>query len=648
MSDELTHEANFLLFKTPSFDFSHQSYTLYRMSIFSKLIILVIIVFPAVTSAKLEFDAKKNNAQLFGPYIKYNVLKPPYSFGRYEFNKSDISLEFRGVNLPSNDEASGENMPTGKELYVIWPKFLLQYGAVQIISESGNTLLNEDFDSNETSGGDKYVYHRIEDQDLPSHLTQPFRICVKQNYKKTFVEACSDYIKMENGKFKPTKSATEFQKAVATLNGASVPKNAQINIPESQKTLDLLIEFKSGFKIHVKDKVRRLKIQNIAIDPVTKRLGIIGGEGTISTTTLTFKDRFFKFIKEKNYYRNQFEVSQQWPQNIEDAEMEFVPYPLGASAQHYGLILDQIPPPFKFKLADNSPIATYRSVVELEGTKHPKEKLTAKRKNELFIKKDEKSFIWKFSAPEKGVMSQNYLALKHKGDYFYFSRRIFRAHRGSISAAAALSTTTTLSLVPGYNVAADFWPESIWGKKSWAYQRWGLGLNIYETRKAFKPQKGFTEDVSINPINLDIMYRLTPGVRPVEQSFGLALRYLRYQLFRSRSQDLTPRFLGVGALWHLAPQKLVDDVFNIVPFFRYPKWMELSVFYYPLVFGSFEAGFSWSYHAKGRLHFSRDWYFEASINVMAINFKFITDDPFEEISPQVSTIHGTLGFGWMF
>ena len=71
--------------------------------------------------------------------------------------------------------------------------------------------------------------------------------------------------------------------------------------------------------------------------------------------------------------------------------------------------------------------------------------------------------------------------------------------------------------------------------------------------------------------------------------------------------------------------------------------MELSVFYYPLIVGDFNLGFSWSYHAKGRLYFSKDWYFEATINVMDISFEAVGDT-----KPRVSTVHGTLGFGWMF
>lgn len=609
---------------------------------------LMLLLVPTFALAKLEFDSKKNNAQLFGPYIKYNVLKPPFSFGRYQFEKTDIALELRGTSLPQGDEALNDDMEEeqkGQVLYAVWPKFLLEFGTITITTEDGKALLDEDFDSDDVRGDDKYVHYKIQDQDanLIASLGQNFRICVIQDYKETYVEACSDYMRMDGKRFVATKTSQEDQKVQTTFNGQDVPKNAQITLPEGQQTMEINLEFKSGFKIHVKDEVRRLNLENVAIDPIEKRLGIIGGDGKVTSSSLTYKDRFFKFIKEKNYYRNQFEVSQQWPQNLEDAEMEFAPYPLGASAQHYGLILDQLPPKFEFSIDPESPIATYRSVVEIKGKKAKNEKLTAKRKDELMIHKDETSFVWRFPAPDKGAMNMNYLALKYKKNYYYFSRRIFRAHKGSVTAAAALSASPTLDVVPGYRLTADYWPESIWGDQKWAYQRWGFAFEIFETAQPFKPKKDFTEKVSINPIHFEIMYRFSPGIRPVQSSFGLSLRYLRYQLFRSISSDLTPRFLGVGAFWHTAPQKIVDDVFNIVPLFRYPKWMELSAFYYPMIFGDFNLGFSWSYHAKGRMFFARSWFLDASFNVMDMNFEVVNN-----VKPRISTAHGTIGIGMLF
>ena len=42
---------------------------------------------------ELRYDAQKNGVVLYGPYLKYNFLSPPFSFGLSEFKKSDLNLE---------------------------------------------------------------------------------------------------------------------------------------------------------------------------------------------------------------------------------------------------------------------------------------------------------------------------------------------------------------------------------------------------------------------------------------------------------------------------------------------------------------------------------------------------------------------------
>ena len=151
-------------------------------------------------------------------------------------------------------------------------------------------------------------------------------------------------------------------------------------------------------------------------------------------------------------------------------------------------------------------------------------------------------------------------------------------------------------------------------------------------------------------MNFDLMFRLKPGVRPVQSSFGLGLRYLNFKLFRSISTDIETQMLGIGGFWHTAPQKIVDDIFNIVPFFRYPKWMEVSFYYYPLLLGPEQIGFSFSWQARGRMFFSKRWFLDASFNVNAISFKKskiagVTQgaDDFN-----IGTAHGTIGVGFFF
>ncbi len=593
---------------------------------------LLLLIFCASQSlARLEFDSVANKVKLYGPYIKYNTLKEPFSIGQFQVELMDIRLEMNEEN----------------KLNAIWPRFLLSYGSLKILNKNGRVLLTEVFTEEELGGDDKYFRYILKDQgsSLQEILANDFQVCVEQIFNQAQVRACSNYLKLVGGASQSTHTGKNA--SAVTINKKKSPKNAQVSLADQQKRVSFELKFKSGFSISISDDIRHLKLENLVIDPSEKRIGIMDGTGTIRPTQVTLKDRLFSFIKEKNDFKNQYESTKMWPQDLEDAEMEFAPYQLGASLQLFGLIMPQVPPPFEFKLDDGMPIATYKKEVELKGTKSENEVLAAKNQNELFIHKNQKEFLWKYPALKKGEVNQNYLSLQHKNKDFFFSQRIFRAHQTAFAGSIGLSTSTTLDIVPGYNFSAEHWFEEIWNKSKYSFQRWGLAFNYYETMQGFRPKKDFPEKISINPIHMDLLYRLNQGVRPVQSSFGLGLRYQNFTLFRSVSNDIKTQLLGVGAFWHTAPQKIVDDIFNIIPLFRYPKWMEVSFFYYPLTFSDVQLGLSFSWQLKGKMFFSKSWYLEAAFNVNSVSFKqettIGTTDQFG-----IATAHGTIGLGYLF
>lgn len=581
--------------------------------------------------AALEYDTVTNKAQLYGPYIKYNFLKEPYSIGSYELDLLDIRLE----------------LDDSQKLTAMWPRYILNYGELKVINRDGRILLSEAMEETELEGDDKYYQYILKDQSqsLQETLGTDFQICIEQIFQESHVKACSDFLKISGGTTQRVQNDSSH--ITVKINGGKSPKNTQISLGPQQKRVHLKIASKTGFTIDIKDRVRHIKLENLAIDPLEKRIGVIDGLGSVRPTQLTLKDRLFSFIKEKNDFRSQYKNANQWPQDLEDAEMEFSPFAQGAGIQLYGLILTKIPPPFQFKINEDAPIATYRSLVELRGTKAENEVLAARQRNELLIHNNQKEFIWRFPAPKKGGINQNYISLQHKGKDFYFSQRIFRAHSTSLSGALGLSTSPTLDIVPGYNFSAEHWFERIWNNNKYSFQRLGIAANVYETIEGFKPKDDYPEKISINPIHLDMLYRFSSGVRPVQSSFGLGLRYQNFTLFRSINPDISAQLLGVGAFWHTAPQKIVDDIFNIVPFLRYPKWMEVSFFYYPMTFSDVDLGLSFSWQLKGKMFFAKSWFLEASFNVNSVSFKKRTTlgtiDQFG-----IGTAHGTVGLGYLF
>lgn len=657
---------------------------------------------PPASMARLEYDSKANKVQLFGPYLKYNILKEPYSIGRFQFSPDEVTLElssggaineedFGKEGLAGEDMTFQESPVTGEsfdfssveeksaqienppdetkknsppkqekesqpqvdsenKIYAVWPRFMLQLGQVKIVSPRGRILFESHFTTDQLGSDERFARLELigEGNDLLNVLKTPFKLCLYQKFETSSVDVCSNVLTYRDGKFLIAFKGKNL--SAAKFNNKKAPKNAQINLSKDMTRVELDLKFKSGFTFQARDKVHHLDLKNIAIDPHEKRIGIIDGAGAVRPTRLTIKDRFFSFIKENNYYKNRYASERDWPQDLEDAEMEFSPYQTGASIQLYGLILANVPPSFSFRLDDQNPIATYSRKVELTGTKDKNEVLAARVRNELFIHENQEEFLWQFPADQPGTINQNYLSLQHKGKDYYFSKRIFRSHQSAVSGSLALSTSPTLDIVPGYNFSAEHWLEQLVGKQSWSFQRWGIAANVYETIQGFKPKENFPEKISVLPINFDILYRFSPGVRPVQSSFGLGIRYLNFQLFRSVSTDIQTEFIGIGGFWHTAPQKIIDDIFNIVPFFRYPKWMEISLFYYPLLLGSEQIGFSFSWQARGKMFFAKQWYLDASFNVNNISFKKskISGVTAGADSFGIATAHGTIGVGYLF
>ncbi|MCB0377259.1 MAG: hypothetical protein KDD33_02085 [Bdellovibrionales bacterium] len=603
------------------------------------LFFLMCALFANPAKAKMEYDAKRNEAELYGPYVKYNFLKPPYSFGRYIIKKNDVRLDIRKPHGGLADQTGDQ-----RALVAMWPRFLIDSGRVKIYTTDSRVIADEAFAEKDIGPDEKFAEYSFKDKAVTflPYLEKGFFICASSRTQVSVIEICSDQLILEKGAFQEM----EKSKAVKTLlNGKKVPKNAQISL-EPGTQMELLVEFKSGFKIFVRDIVKSLKIEDLAIDPREKRIGVLGAPGKVKEVAVTLKDKFFDFLKEKNYFKKQLEGTSQWPTSLTDAEMEFNPFPETHEIQLFGLVLKNLPPSdYSFDVDKNSKAATYNYVVDLPGTKAKDDVLVADKGGELYIGNDGTTFLWKFPAPIKGTMNTSHLGLKRKDKVHYFSRRIFRAHRGSISAQAALTTSVTLSLVPGYLFSGDYWFENPFGNWKWTEQRVGISATAYETLQPFRINEDtnrYPDRFSIFTGNFDLHYRLSPGVRPVQRSFGASLRVLNYSLFRSISTDMNPLFIGIGGFWHTAPQKIIDDIFNIVPIFRYPKWMEISAYFYPMVLGDYSLGFSFSWTARGRMFFAKDWYLDASLNINSIQFA----QRFDKFT--VSTAHGSIGLGYLF
>jgi len=198
------------------------------------------------------------------------------------------------------------------------------------------------------------------------------------------------------------------------------------------------------------------------------------------------------------------------------------------------------------------------------------------------------------------------------------------------------------SVVPGVQFQADYWSEKLLTKRPFLFQRWGVGVGHSEGLGELDIP-GLGEALRQSSTFVDLMFRFSPGVRPVQSSFGVGARYFDLNILGGTRGDVDPTLYGLGLFWHTAPLGVVDATVNVIPFFDQPKWMEISAYYYPVANGEdFSLRFAYSVHVRGRLMFSKKWFLDANLNYHALGFSK------SRFSGSGVVAEGSLGLGMNF
>lgn len=598
---------------------------------------------PAKTlgSQNLIFDAEKNKVDIIGPFIKYNFLNPPFSFGTHPIAKADFSITV----------GESENGKSG--LWVRWPSFFMQRGVIKVVGRKRRTWVKQKFDNLDIEA-DESGSHRthipMAGKSLEAALKGPLQFCITDSGRDYKVTGCSDRLKPNGDSLVPVK---ETKNTKIQLNGKPLPKNAQIEIPPSTHKIDLKIQMDSGFKIRIKTRVHRVKLADINLNIHKKTVGISPQGKKTRKAKLTWKEKIKKYIGPRNYYQEKFKDQEDWPIALKDVEMEFSSSEEVAGALIYGLSFSEIPTKdFAMRLDKKAPIATYNKKVVLRGFKDPDESIFGTSKGSLKVSSTGDRFLWTFNAPKKGDINKDHLVYgqPNSDSKFYFSRRVFRGHQFSIALDGTIGTSLALEPIFGYMVQAEYWPEKVFSRHPALFQRWGIGVSRIQTFSPLTITRTFSDDSpsveeewQIHYTRIDLMGRFSKGVRPVKSSFGAMIRY-NIPTFVRPTENTSPHLLGVGLFWHTAPFRIVDEILNVAPFFRYPKWLELSAVYYPVsLSGNFNLGFALSYDARGRIFFAPQWFLSASTSATLISFEKTND-----IRASVGTLQGTIGIGYQF
>lgn len=141
-------------------------------------------------------------------------------------------------------------------------------------------------------------------------------------------------------------------------------------------------------------------------------------------------------------------------------------------------------------------------------------------------------------------------------------------------------------------------------------------------------------------MTLDLKYRFTPGVWTRDESSGLMFSY----------QDITfgtfkAPMMGGGWFWARSMPRVFDNIMNWIPFFRYPKWVDMEVIYYFSSLNSkitLNSPLSVNFH--GQILWSKSFFGEAGFGLK--RYAFVDKELNQKA--ELNTFYGTVGLGLKF
>ncbi len=264
-------------------------------------------------------------------------------------------------------------------------------------------------------------------------------------------------------------------------------------------------------------------------------------------------------------------------------------------------------------------------------------------------KLDSKHFEWTFAAPQQGARNRARITVHHpNGQPWVAHYEMFRSYPYEISARLTGILSTDFTFIVLGETSANIWFETLPFTESplFSKQRWGIGLKYHQSLTAIESSNDARID-RYSVLNADLRYHLLPGVWHRDEIFGISIGFQQTALSGPKVGDHTVQYLGLGGYWARTMPKIFDDLFNLLPFMDYPKYVDMDFTVYPTTLTSgYKAGVTFNLNFHGRVFWTERFYGEAGFGIRqtAFSFRPVT----RERSASLSAAYGTMGFGYRF
>jgi hypothetical protein len=179
-----------------------------------------------------------------------------------------------------------------------------------------------------------------------------------------------------------------------------------------------------------------------------------------------------------------------------------------------------------------------------------------------------------------------------------------------------------------------------WDNDMFSNQRWGMSLRYFKNISGTLTDQVTPPIEDISSLVIDTKYRISQGVWGRDPSMGLV-----GSLQMINIQEFNYSLLGAGAFWARSMPKFFAVIMDIIPWFRYPKWVDVEFIYYPMTFTSnYVLGSNYALNFHGKIQWPKHYFGEAGFGLKQYSFSNAS----EFKAANIYMLYATIGLGYTF
>ncbi|WII73780.1 hypothetical protein QJS83_07810 [Bdellovibrio sp. 22V] len=557
-------------------------------------------------------------------------------------------------------------------LVMAWPDKLMTHGTLEMISRTGTVLWTYSFSQDDhvrwqkqldewrkgliTRGaaakdvarsgifGSAYAITDVKSTNAPFWgQKDSFRFCITQTDGRNQTKMCSQRYGTKSsgnnvimGKVRqdPTTPRVLVQNEEAALKN-SVP--VAVDMPTA-----FFAELGTGESYEFVTVPNKLELMDISDTKKPGVLRIVGYDTRpLGRSIILNPDQYSSLTKMLGFEATIGDPRKFWASVIKKDDPKIYLPGQGGGVFKQKFELSEIPrAQSRVYLSRRTPTGTYIDGIKLEGRKQPLANISSEQNAVETNERDPAAFVWHFKATERGQINRSYLNVEFEGKTYKSYFELYKGYPRELSGRFTGVQASSDFVIMG-ELAYNQWFEDLFGWTNYwlSRQRWGVSFKYFQSFNQLKVDTaGNTAPLSV--MTLDFKYRATPGLWGRDESVGGMVSYQNVTF-----DELKAPMLGVGAFWARSMPKVFDDFFNLLPIFRYPKWVDMEFIYYVSSMDSkvkLDAPMSLNFH--GKVLWTDRYFGEAGFGMKRYSF---TDTSLNQ-KAELNTFYGTVGLGINF